>query len=68
MDVYESGVIKADVELDITPINQEGFAGFAACVIVPGILTINSLDLNDKQFSIMGHWFDMDNFKFRKPK
>ncbi|KKM07783.1 hypothetical protein LCGC14_1730480 [marine sediment metagenome] len=68
MDVSDIGTIKTNVRAYVRPKNDCGITDFASCKLLPGIFTIVSIDLNDKEFCIDGHWFSMSDFKFRKPK
>ena len=67
MEVYKKGIIRVDLELHIVANTQKGSMHLAGCGLMPGILTISTIDLNSKQFSIEGHWFDMSDFAFEKP-
>ncbi len=67
MKVYKKGIIRIDTELHIVAKNSIGSMHLAGCNLMPGILKIDTISLNENQFCIGGHWFDMNNFLFEKP-
>lgn len=67
MKVYEGGIIRIDCQLHVVAVTPKGSMQMAHCKIIPGILTVSTISMNQKQFCINGHWFYMDDFQFEKP-
>lgn len=67
MEVYEDGIVRINCELHIIPVTLKGSMQMARCKIIPGILTVSTIHMNQRQFCIDGAWFYMEDFQFEKP-